>query len=414
MASSAQSVYSKSTRFPLRTIQTCPGINHPLMRHAARSCRPWLQFAVHRVIRQDHHGIGAAQGGCEIGFEHHAFRSLASQSVVRAYGETALAQDPNDIRRRTLTHIIHIRLICHTQGSDRRVVDIGDYRADEIGNASGLCIVDRPRGPDQTGFIRSCIHDEPRIDRDAVSADARTGSQDVHAWMVVGQGDCFAHVDAQVLRHATELVRERDVDISIGIFHQLDRLGRGGVGQYYFAFDEGRVQVSGSLRGDRIDPAHDPVVGDQFDQDAARQHSLGAVRQREVPSSAQPALLEYGTHHVRGRARRRCRLQYHQIAGFKQWGNGLGCGPHMPQIRSGRAHLRRSFKGCGNRDDVGIRTLRRGLNRQIAGLGSGLEQHVEARLLDVYLSLPERRHQFGVDIDPDHLVALRGKHTGRR
>ena len=74
-----------------------------------------------------------------------------------------------------------------------------------------------------------------------MAAHTRSGPQDLHAGVVVGQVDRLPDIHPKFLGQAGEFVGDGDVDIAVGVFHQFDHLSRGGVGQQDFTFDEGGV-----------------------------------------------------------------------------------------------------------------------------------------------------------------------------
>ena len=67
--------------------------------------------------------------------------------------------------------------------------------------------------------------DEPRVDRDAVSADADAGGMHVHSGVAVGKLDELEHVDAEPVADLAELVGIGDVDVAERVFRQLAHLG---------------------------------------------------------------------------------------------------------------------------------------------------------------------------------------------
>src|SRR5699024_8315627 len=74
---------------------------------------------------------------------------------------------------RALTQVIDIRFERQAEGSDPHVLDptsLGEKLAENI---PGFGIVDLACGPDQGGVLRCARDDEPRVDGDAVPADAR-------------------------------------------------------------------------------------------------------------------------------------------------------------------------------------------------------------------------------------------------
>src|SRR3546814_2220865 len=81
---------------------------------------------------------------------------------------------------------------------------ISDWSSDVC---SSDLVVDLARGADQRGLFGRGADEEPRIDRDAMPADAGAGRQDVDARVAVGEADHFPHIDPHRVRHETEIGR---------------------------------------------------------------------------------------------------------------------------------------------------------------------------------------------------------------
>src|SRR5215207_6806716 len=73
--------------------------------------------------------------------------------------------------------------------SDPRVAEAVRGSLDALADMGLLGQVDLARGANQAGELRLGVHDEPRVDRDAVAADAGSGRQDIDARVQVGELD---------------------------------------------------------------------------------------------------------------------------------------------------------------------------------------------------------------------------------
>jgi len=140
------------------------------------------------------------------------------------------------------------------------------------------------------------VYQEPGIDRDAMPAHAGARRQDVDARMTVGEPDHFPHVDAQAVGEHRKLVGESDIDVAeriLGEFRHLRRTrGSGDAG----AADEATIELKRLARAARRHAADHAVVVDQFDEDAAGQHALGAIGDPDVRAAgAATGHLEIGT-----------------------------------------------------------------------------------------------------------------------
>ena len=84
-----------------------------------------------------------------------------------------------------------------------------------------------------------------------------------------------------------QLVGEGDVDVAEGVLGQLAHLRRARVGDEQLARARRCGRAAARVRAQRgVMPPIDAVVVDQFDQDAARQHALGAIGDVDVGESS--------------------------------------------------------------------------------------------------------------------------------
>ena len=65
--------------------------------------------------------------------------------------------------------------------------------------------------------------EEPRIDGNAVAADANSREKNVHARVGVSNLDGSSGLDPEALRNHRKLVREGDVHIPVGVLHDLNK-----------------------------------------------------------------------------------------------------------------------------------------------------------------------------------------------
>ena len=77
---------------------------------------------------------------------------------------------------------------------------------------------------DQRSIFLIALHQEPWIDRKAVSAHAQSRAQDVDPRMAVGQRDQLMHIDACDGADLAELIGKGDIDVPVSVFHQLAHL----------------------------------------------------------------------------------------------------------------------------------------------------------------------------------------------
>src|SRR3989344_541954 len=198
-----------------------------------------------------------------------------------------------DLDRRAFAEIVDIGFESETEHADLGVGMAGDQRRRRGDDMRGLRQITLARGADQPAFLGRAMYEEPRIDGDAMTADAGPGLQDVDARMEVGEADHVPPINPHLVGDHRQSIGEGNVDVAVAVLDQLDHFGGAGGGGDAGAAHELAVKghrAAGAARGDAADAA---VVVDQLDQDAARQHALGAISDEDVGGAgAAPRNLE--------------------------------------------------------------------------------------------------------------------------
>ena len=229
-----------------------------------------------------------------------------------------------DLDRGRFAEVIDVRLEGEAEAGDDGVLARGG--ADLGDDVMWLGVIDLASGAHEASFGRSGVDDEPRVDRDAVSADTRAGLEDLHARVSVRQADELPDVDRELVADQRELVGEGDVDVAVGVLGELSQFGRAGVGQEDLRRAERRVEVAGLLGSGRRQPAADAIIGDQLLEHLAGQDALRAMRVEQAVDLA-AAFRKFGFEpalHLLGRADRRRGFEDDQIAGGDKWGDRTG------------------------------------------------------------------------------------------
>ena len=274
----------------------------------------------------------------------------------------------------------------------------------------GLAVVHLAGGADHARQVRRGVHDEPRIDGDAVAADAGAGLQDLHPRMVVGELDQLPDVDAEPVADERQLVGERDVHVAEGVLRQLGHLGGARVRLQALALHEQAVEGHRELRAARAHAADHAVVLDELAQHVAGQHALGAIGDADVgllarllgEGEVRPRLGEPSGHAVR-RADGRGRLQDDQVALGEHRGDAARRRLDVGEVRLVVVLERRRHR---DHEDVG------GLGHE--GRAEGARAHgpahegVELGLDDVDAAAVDHLDDARVDVDADHLHAAAG------
>lgn len=113
---------------------------------------------------------------------------------VRLAGDHSIAPVTQDVCKQdggAFTRVVDVGLEAHAEHGD---LCTGLHIArDAVSDPCGLAVVDQARLIDQRRDILEFLVDEPRIDGDAVSADADAGRVDIDARVAVGKLDELEH-----------------------------------------------------------------------------------------------------------------------------------------------------------------------------------------------------------------------------
>jgi len=225
---------------------------------------------------------------------------------VRLAGKNLIAARFQDVRKqdgRAFARIVDVGLEAHAEHGDLRA---GLHVArDAVRRPGGLAVVDKTGLVDERRDILELFMDEPRVDRDAVSADADAGGMHVHSGVAVGKFNQFEHVDAEPVADLAELVGIGDIDIAERVFRQLAHLGSQIIRQAdRAAGDDLFIDFLGELRRFRTVRADDAIVLAQLDEHPAGDDALRAVRRHELLRRKAGRFRDDLLHHARGIGRR--------------------------------------------------------------------------------------------------------------
>jgi hypothetical protein len=136
-----------------------------------------------------------------------------------------------------------------------------------------------------------------------VAADAWAGAEDLHPRVAIGQRNGLPNIHSQPFCQAGKLIGDGDVHIAIGVFHEFNHFGSGGVGKDDFAFDKGGIQFAPGAGRFRRNATDDARVFDQLAQNLPRQHSFGGIGQIKIYPCLQTGALQDRGYHFFGCAR---------------------------------------------------------------------------------------------------------------
>ncbi len=261
------------------------------------------------------------------------------------------------------------------------------------------------------------VDDEPRIDGDAVAADAGAGREDVDPRVAVGEADHLPHVEVHRIGDDRQLVGEGDVDVAVGVLDQLGHFRRAGVGGDAGPAHEALVEGQRLARATRGDPADRAIVVGQLFENAAGQHALGAIGDghvgRAVDEAGQCEVAAFGGDRVAqllGGADRRGRFEDHRVARLEHFRHARRGGEDIGHIGGVLAILvERGRHG----DDEHLGRLDLGAGAQQAALDDALHQPVEIDFLDVNFAAVDRVDHRLADVDAVHRHPRPGDHRRR-
>lgn len=196
--------------------------------------------------------------------------------------------------------------------------------------------------------------------------------------------------------------------IAKSVFCELQELsGAGRCGQQ-IALVEGCVEGLPNFFASGSQATDHPVVTDQLQQDADRQHPLGAVGHVDLLRHEAGDISEHHSH-LDGCAQRRGGFQKYEIAWTKHGCNRSGYRQHLTNVGLRKA-VRPTGEGGGNGDQKHIGHLRCQLGSECSKGKCSQHGLIEIRLQDVDPALVVGGNDFDVDIHADHPMARTSQH----
>ena len=338
-------------------------------------------------VRLDHEDVGIVAG----------FHHLCDDVFGGGFAEVV------DVRLEREAHHGHDRLASVFQLEFQHLV------LNAFGAPERFVVVDLAGFRDELGFDREVRGQEVRVDRDAVSADAAAGAQDVHARMLVRELDELPDVDAGFVADQRKFVREGDLHVAGGVFRELAHLGSLGVRFVELALDELAVESDGLFGRFGVDAADHAVVVDELIDDVAGQDAFRAVGDEDLAFEL-GALLENQRFHLVRRADRGGRLDHVQVAFLQERDDGL-----RRALDVGNIGFVVAFERSRDDDEVGVADDGRRRGFQHSGLDDLLAERLKTGLHDVNPALIGHVDDFLIDVDTrDVHAVLRGDDGGRK
>lgn len=311
------------------------------------------------------------------------------------------------LQRRRLADVVDVLLVSEAVDADLGGVSDATLHHDLMGtvhNILGHGGVGLQREADEVGRLGVVTDQEPRIDRDAVAADARAGVENVHARVLVGDADDLSDIHAADAADLGKLVGECDVDRTEGILDDLGHLGGADVGDGNLALTEAGVDLRHGLAHLGVVGADGAVVVKQLVDHVARDDALGGVDESDVLAAG---LCEQRANEAVDGVGRHGGLDDEHGALGRDLEDGLAGCHDVARVDL----LVELVVGRGDRDDVGVADLVVG-GEPDAGLKGVGEQLVQALLLEGGLAGVERGDESLVVVGAHDLHSVGGHHEG--
>lgn len=322
-------------------------------------------------------------------------------------GAEVLGHGLEHLQRRGLANIVYVLLVGEAVDADLRGIGDAALRHDLVGpvhDVLGHGGVGLKGEADKVGRLGVVADQEPRVDRNAVAADARTGVEDVHTRVLVGDADDLGDVHAADAADLGELVGEGDVHRAEGVLDDLGHLGGADVSDGDLSLAEAGVDLRHGLAHLGVVGADGAVVVQQLVDHVARDDALGGVDEPDVLAAG---LCEQRANEAVDGVGRDGGLDDEHGALGRDLEDGLA-GRHDV---AGVNLLVELVVGRRDRDDVGVADLVVGgeLDAGLQGVG---EQLVQTVLLEGGLAGVERGDELLVVIRAHDLHAVGCHHEG--
>lgn len=316
-------------------------------------------------------------------------------------GAEVLGHGLEHLQRRGLADVVDVLLVGEAVDADLRGVGDAALDHDLVGpvhDVLGHGGVGLKGEADEVGRLGVVADQEPRVDRDAVAADARAGVEDVHARVLVGDADDLGNVHAADAADLGKLVGEGDVHRSEGVLDDLGHLGGADVGDRDLALAEAGVHLGHGLAHLGVVSADGTVVVKQLIDHVARDDALGGVDEPDVLAAG---LGEQRAHEAVDGVGRDGGLDDEHGAHGRDLEHGLAGRHDVARVDL----LVELVVGRGYRDDVGVADLvvSGELDARLQGVG---EQLVQALLLKGGLAGVERGDELLVVVRAHDLHAV--------
>lgn len=322
-------------------------------------------------------------------------------------GAEVLGHGLEHLQRRGLADVVDVLLVGEAVDADLRGVGDAALRHDLVGpvhDVLGHGGVRLQGEADEVGRLGVVADQEPRVDRDAVAADARAGVEDVHARVLVRDADDLGDVHAADTADLGELVGEGDVHRAEGILDDLGHLGGADIGDGDLAPAEAGVDLSNGLAHLGVVGADGAVVVKQLVDHVARDDALGGMDEPDVTAAG---LDKQRAHEAVDGVGRNGGLDDKHGTLWGDFEDGLAGGYDVARVD----FLVELIIGRGNRDDVGVADLvvSGELDAGLQGIG---EQLVQAILLEGGLTSVESGDKLLVVVGAHDLHAVGSHHEG--
>ena len=261
--------------------------------------------------------------------------------IVVLHVRALRVEQADDVERRALAQVVDVGLVRDADhqhpGALHRAARVVQHLADLADPEERHLGVELAGQVDEPRLVVEAPHlprEVVRIDRDAVAADARAGSEFHEAERLGGRGvDHFPHVHAQLVADDGHFVDQADVHAAEGVLQQLHQLGGLDRRHLHDLLDRRLVERGHDAGAVGGDAAHDLRRVAGVPGRVARIDALGAEGEEEILAHLEPGLLERRLHHFARGPRIRGALEHDRLPGPERGLDRLGGGHDEAHVR---------------------------------------------------------------------------------
>ena len=316
------------------------------------------------------------------------------------------------LQRRRLTHIVNIFLIGQAVQTDTAYISQTLFLhnlVDTIQHEIRHAVIGLHGLIDNLGQRGIVTNKKPRINADAMTANARTRLQNVYARMHIADLDDFIDIHVVMAADLRQLVCKGNIDCTESILNDLGHLSSTDVGNNDLALAERRIELLHLFTDSLVICADGAVVVQQFVDHVARDDALRSMDKVDILTNLKAICLNHRADILVDSSRRNSRLHDNRCALRADTHDIL----HGLDNVAGINLLAELVIRSRNRHDVGICNLILG-GELYTSCQSVLEQLIQSLFLKSGLARIQSCNQFLIVVSTDNFHTVRSHHQSSR